>query len=143
MISYSLNCYFLYHNSILKLEWDYLYITVWTIPLSLVNITQILCVLYNVANLVCVLYNLLVVPILPGHCTKYIEKIQRCQFSMYFLQCCNKDKEKCNIAHIVCIWCNVLRKGRMGTMKRLYEIHSKFTTMYKIHRSFVTLTLER
>ena len=31
---------------------------------------------------------------------------------MYFLQHYNKHKEKWNVVHIVCVWCNVLRTGR-------------------------------
>ena len=72
--------------------------------------------------------------------TKYTDSIQRFKVSMYFLQRCNKHKEKCNVAHIVCIWCNILRPGRMGRMKRLYKIHSKIATLYKKHRVCVTLT---
>ena len=41
-------------------------------------------------------------------CTKYIESIQRCKFSMHFLQGFNKHKKKCNVAHTACILCNVL-----------------------------------
>ena len=76
-------------------------------------------------------------------CTQYIEKIQHPKLSMYFLLCYSKHKEKCNVTHSVCIWCNVLRTGRMGTLKRLNEIHSKIATLHKIHRICVTLTQER
>ena len=44
-----------------------------------------------------------------------------------------------NLAHIACILCNILRTGRMGTMKRLYKIHRKIATLHKIHRICVTL----
>ena len=69
------------------------------------------------------------------HCAKYIESLQHCKLSIQFLPCCNILKKKCNVAHIVCILCNVLRTGRMETMKRLYKIHSKIATLYKISAS--------
>ena len=59
-------------------------------------------------------------------------------FCMYFLQCCDKHKERCIVAHVVCIWCNILRTSRMGTMKRLFKTHSKIATMFKTHSIFVT-----
>ena len=70
------------------------------------------------------------------HCD---ETSQRYKFLMHFLQRCKKHKKKCNVADIACILRNVLRTGRMGTMQRLYKIHSKIATLYKTHRVFVTL----
>jgi hypothetical protein len=65
------------------------------------------------------------------HCAKYIVSIQRCKLSMHFLQRC---KKRGNIAHFACVLCNILRPGRMGTMKRLYITNSKIAKLYKIHR---------
>ena len=45
--------------------------SVWTIPLSKINVTWILCVFYNVSILPCVSYNLIIVPILPDHKTSH------------------------------------------------------------------------
>ena len=43
----------------------------------------------------------------------------------------------CNVVYFQCIC--ILRRGRTGTMKRLYKIHSKIATLYKTHRICVTL----
>ena len=115
--------------------------TVLDIHLTLVNVTQILCILYRDTILLYTTFPLSPFFLVLELCTQYIEKIQHPKLSMYFLLCYSKHKEKCNVTHSVCIWCNVLRTGRMGTIQRLYKSHKKTPILYKIHRFYLILIL--
>jgi hypothetical protein len=89
-----------------------------------------------------VLYNLFIVPILTVPRTMH--KIHPICSMLHFYFCLLQHCKKCieSLQHCI-FWHNVLRWGRMGTMKRLYEIHYKIATLYKTHRICVKLTLER
>ena len=72
-------------------------------------------------------------------CTKYMQYVQRYTICFVYCNIVRNALRTCNVVHFQCILCNVLRWGRVGIIKRLYKIHSKIATLYKIHRFFVTL----
>ena len=81
-------------------------LTVWKNHLSLVNVTQILCYLFHTIF----------------SSSQFSLFLERCKLSMYFLQHCIKRKEKWSIAHIVCIWCNILRGQGKGSKKPIAKL---------------------
>ena len=74
-------------------------------------------------------------------CTKYMQYVQRYTISCVYCNVVRNTFSICNIVYFQSVSCNVLRWGRMGTIKRLYKIHSKIVTLYKIYRFFCNVYL--
>ena len=90
-----------------------------------IKVPQILCILYNIAILLCILFNLITVPILPGlHQIHWNYSMIQIKINVFLttMQLTQRTVHSCT------------KIGRMGTMKRLYKIHIKIATLYKIHR---------
>ena len=106
-----------------------------TSPRSTLHKSYVFCAMLQFCYLFYTTFSLSPFSLFIECCTKYIVAISQC---ISF----NKHIENCNIAHTVCIRCNLLRTGRFGKLKSLYKIHSKIAILYRIHRICVTLIQE-
>ena len=92
----------------------HIYLATKTIILQ-IKVPQILRILYNIAILLCILYNLFTVPILPGlHQIHWNYSMIQIKINVFLttMQLTQRTVHSCT------------KIGRMGTMKRLYKIHS-------------------
>ena len=101
-----------------------------------VNVTQIsvFCATVQFCN---VFYTTFLLPHSP--CSHYLAQMYMQHVKVFSSSCVYWNALRiCNIVNFQCIWRNVLWQGRMGTIKRFYEIHSKIGKFYKTHRIHVT-----